>query len=184
MRGLRRRFFGRVGLLYRRWARRRMVTDPRAMVDRAWGIVRAKRYCLMITESPGGPVARVIEPVARAADGTLWFGTDPGSRKVSHIRRSARCLLVFQDDRRRACVTLECDAKIVGADAPIRFRHFFRAFWPGGPGPDYVNVVCTPTAMEIWDGLAVIAPEPFGRRQARLEFRDGRWELIPAPAPR
>ena len=87
-----------------------MVTDPRAMVDRAWGIVRAKRYCLMITESPGGPVARVIEPVARAADGTLWFGTDPG--------------------------------------------------------------------------MAVIAPEPFGRRQARLEFRDGRWELIPAPAPR
>lgn len=57
-----------------------------------------------------GPVARVIEPVARAADGTLWFGTDPG--------------------------------------------------------------------------MAVIAPEPFGRRQARLEFSDDRWELIPTPAPR
>ena len=168
---------GRAALGYRRWARRRARTGVSALTKRAWVIVRSKTYCLVVTESADGPTARVVEPFAPDVHGRICFGTDPDSRKVAHIRDIGRCLLVYQDDRRRACVTIECDAVVRPEGSRPRFRQSWRAFWPDGPGVGFVNVECTPTAIEVWDGLAVIAPEPFGRRQARVELRDGRWQV-------
>lgn len=163
----------RLGLAYRRWAQARRLTEPHAIALRAWQVIEKQRYCLVVTQGPDGPSARVVEPLRPGSGGVIRFGTDPTSRKVEQIARTGRCLLVYQDDRRRAAVTLECDARIAAPPEPVRFRGFWRAFWPDGPGPDFVNVTCVPTAMEIWDGLAVIAPDRFGRRAARLEREPG-----------
>ncbi len=154
---------------YRRWARGRQLVDDRQVLARAWRIVRGSRYCLVVTHGDALE-ARVVEPFAPDAHGRVVFGTDPASRKVDAIRQSGRCLLVYQNNRRRACVTLDCRAQVRAPEESHRFRTAWRAFWPEGPGPDFVNVVCIPTALEIWDGTAVIAPEPFGRRQVRIEL--------------
>lgn len=168
--------------LYRRWARPRRLTTAPEIAARAWQLISVQRYCLVVTDGEHGPAARVLEPLRPSAEGEIWLGTDPTSRKVAQIASSGRCLLVYEDDRRRACVTLECTARIAGPTEPPRFQGFWRAFWPGGAGPDFVNIVCTPTAMEVWDGLAAIAPEPFGRRAARLERSPGgEWALVPPP---
>lgn len=168
-----------LGLFYRMWAQRRRLTAPNEIALRAWQVIEKRQYCLVVTEGPGAPSARVVEPLRPGPGGMISFGTDPTSRKVAQIAQTGRCVLVYQDDRRRACVTLECDARIADPSEPVRFRSSWRAFWPDGPGRDFVNVTCIPTAMEIWDGLAVVAPDPFGRRSARLEREPGAaWRLI------
>lgn len=169
---LRSRAFRRLGRGYRRWALWRTYDDPVRVLRRAARLVRARTYCLVITGT-GEPSARVVEPFHPDAEGRIVFGTDPASRKVAQIRETGRCLLVYQDDRRRACVTVECDAAVLPPERSRRFRSLWVAFWPAGPGADFVNVVCTPTAVEVWDGLAVIAPAPFGRAQARVELGVG-----------
>lgn len=163
----------RVGLLYRRRALRRQVDSHARAAEIAWARVRRQRYCLVVTETGEGPAARVVEPFPPSRDGLIRFGTDPASRKIADITRTGRCLLVYQNDRARSCVTVECEATVEEwpHDGPVRFKPMWRAFWPSGPDPsDYVVVACRPTAMEIWDGTAVIAPEPFGRRSLRLEL--------------
>ncbi|WP_345081411.1 pyridoxamine 5'-phosphate oxidase family protein [Brachybacterium paraconglomeratum] len=168
-----------LGLTYRRWALSRRLDAPSEIARRAWRVISKQQYCLVVTEGPQGPAARVVEPLRPDPGGMITFGTDPSSRKVAQILRTGRCLLVYQDDRRRACVTLECDARFADPSAPVRFRGFWRAFWPAGPGRGFVNVTCMPTAMEVWDGTAVIAPDPFGRRSVRLERQSGEpWRLV------
>lgn len=147
--------------------------------------VRRARYCLVVTGVGDDVSARVVEPFRPARDGTIRFGTDPRSHKVSAVQRTGRCLLVYQDDRRRSCVTIECEAVV--EDWPTtrspRFMPHWTAFWPDGPQPaEYVVVACRPRALEIWHGTAVVAPDPFGRRSVRLEHVDGQWRE-PATSP-
>lgn len=137
--------------------------------------IRRQRYCIVVTGSAGANSARVVEPFRPDRYGTVRFGTDPSSRKVRDIREDGTVLLVYQDDRRRSCVSIECAASIEPQTTRPRFKPFWTAFWPDGPGPDYVVISCVPRAMEIWAGYAVIAPDPFGRRSQRLEHRDGEW---------
>lgn len=185
--GRRSALHGRLGTIYRRWALPRRLRDPQAIAARAWRLIERKSYCLVVTAGDDGPSARVLAPLRPRPGGEIWLGTDPRSRKVEQIVRTGRCLLVYEDDRRQACVTLECDARIADPSQKARFPGFWRAFWPDGAGPEFVNIVCTPTAMEVWDGLAVIAPDPFGRRSARLERGrepGSRWRTAEAhPGP-
>lgn len=162
----------RVGARYRQWAVRRNADDRATVLRRAGDLIRRQRYCLVVT-ADGPPTARVVEPFPPDAQGRIVFGTDPQSRKVAQIRATGRCVLVYQVDRRRACVTLECDAEVLPTELSTRFRPAWRAFWPAGPGADFVNVVCAPTAVELWDGLHVVAPDPFGRAQARVPLEPG-----------
>lgn len=165
-----------LGRTYRAWARDRNHTDEQWIVLQAHRIIKGKRYCLVVTAGDE-PSARVVEPFPPDHAGRIVFGTDPYSRKVAEILATGRCLLVYEDDRRKACVTVECDARVLPLQESTRFKGMWRAFWPDGPGPDFVNVECTPTAVELWDGTAVVAPEPFGRRQARvvLDASAGLW---------
>lgn len=169
---------GSAGRLYRWWALRRRVEDPAQVARIAWAQVRRARYCVVVTGDGEQLSARVVEPFRPAGNGTIRFGTDPASRKALAVLRTGRCLLVYQDDRRRSCVTLECDATVEDwpSTGSPRFMPMWTAFWPDGPQPgEYVVVACRPRAMEIWHGTAVVAPDPFGRRSVRLELVDGRW---------
>lgn len=170
--------FASLGRAYRWWALRRRVTDPSRVAAIALKQIRSSRYCLVVTESDRGPTARVVEPFPPAADGTIRFGTDPLSRKARDVRRSGRCLLVYQDDRRRGCVTVDCAATLEDwpESGSPRFKAMWTAFWPSGPIPqNYVVVACKPRFMEIWHGTAVVAPEPFGRRSFQLLRVGGSW---------
>lgn len=173
-----RRAFERLGHAYRWWARRRRVTEPSRVAEIALAQLRAARYCVVVTGSGAQVSARVVEPFRPARDGTIRFGTDPSSRKALDIQRAGRCLLVYQDNRRRSCVTVECHATL--EDWPEsgrpRFKPMWTAFWPRGPLPEeYVVVACRPRAMEVWHGTAVVAPDPFGRRSFHLDLVDGSW---------
>lgn len=200
--GLERTVAERVASGYRRWALSRRISDPGEIRALAWRRMRSKTYCLLVTTGEDGPSARVLEPILPSdelgLEAPILLGTDPSSRKVREVIQSGHGLLVFQDDRRRSCVVVECRIRVTpepardaesNPDPTTRatgrrraFRAFWRAFWPAGPDGgqrDFVNLECTPVAVEVSDGLAVVGPGPFGRRSARLE-RDGAGEWRPA----
>lgn len=167
-----------IGLWYRRWAVRRRGRTEAAIYSWALASIRRQRYCVVVTVADGNATARVVEPFHPDGKGTIRFGTDPESRKVHDINRSGTCVLVYADSRRRSCVTVECSASIEPRSSRPWFKAHWSAFWPDGSGEEYTVVKCVPQAMEVWAGLAVIAPDPFGRRSLRLERHDGEWAVV------
>jgi general stress protein 26 len=137
-----------------------------------------KRYCLVLTYGESAIHARVVQPFPPREDFSVLFGTSRASRKVAELERDPRVTLVYEDDARIACVTLEGRAWMQRDDPPRarRFMASWHAFWPRGPrDDDFVNVRFEADAIEVWDGLRGITPEPFGLVSARLEQRDGVW---------
>jgi general stress protein 26 len=161
---------------------RRARAAPADVLTAAVAVMRAKKYCLLVTTTPAGTNARVVQPF-RPRPGSLavHIGTAPQSRKVAEMRETGEALLVYERDRDAACVVAHCTAEILD-DEPARERWFmptWRAFWPDGPDtvgtrdqPGFVVVRLTPYALEVWDGRRGITPRPFGLASARLE-RDG-----------
>ncbi|MGX9347385.1 pyridoxamine 5'-phosphate oxidase family protein [Microbacterium sp. KNMS] len=167
--------------------RRRGIRAHRASVDVWLDVARATmraRYCLCITDAPGGPRARAVQPFRPDDDLVVHFGTSPHSRKAAEIRRSGRVVLSYLRERDGACVTVRCAAEMLEDAAARRrwFMPFWRAFWPAGPDdPAFVVVRCVAFEIELWDARRRVAPPPFGLAQARL-VRDpgGEWRIAAA----
>lgn len=144
--------------------------------------MRAKTYCLLVTDGDDGPSARVVQPFNPGADLAVHIGTSPTSRKAREITATGRALLVYQRDRDAACVVARCAAHEV-TDGVSRRRHFmpfWRAFWPDGPdGPDgdFTVFRCEPHTLEVWDARRAVTPPPFGLRAAVLKRDGATWRL-------
>ncbi len=138
-----------------------------------------KRYCLMVTDGPGGSSARVVQPHAPDSDLTVHLGTGASSRKASDVTRTGSTVLVYQDDARAACVVLHCDAEILDLGPAERERWFMTAwlaFWPLGPtDEDFAVIRCRPHTIELWDALRGITPAPFGLKSARIVRTPSGW---------
>ncbi|XSS46400.1 pyridoxamine 5'-phosphate oxidase family protein [Propionibacteriaceae bacterium Y2011] len=175
----RRAVSSRGGLTYRRWAMRHHDDSVDGAIDAARDLIRSKQNCLVVTMSQTGtPVARVVQPWHPDGDWVIRFGTDPDSRKAHDIARTGRCLLVYSDDARSRSVSVDCSARLVTDLATKRrwFMPFWTAFWPAGPeSAAFVVVECVAESMELWDGRAVVAPEPFGLRSRHLARTDVGW---------
>lgn len=144
-----------------------------------------KSYCVLVTDTPDGPSARVVQPHAPDTDLTVHLGTGASSRKAGDVARTGSAVLVYQDDARAACVVLHCDAEIIELDHAGRERWFLTAwlaFWPLGPADeDFVVIRCRPHTIEVWDALRGVTPEPFGLRSARLRRTPSGWAAAEEP---
>lgn len=172
-----------LGLVYRRWGRARWDGSAQRVLQAARATMMRKRYCVIATYASEGIHARVVQPYPPRSDFSVLLGTSRSSRKVEEIESDPRTSLIYQDDARAACVTLVGRAEVLGkrkAEAK-KFMPSWTAFWPRGPDdPDFVNVLFVPHAIEVWDGLRGITPEPFGLVSARLERCDDQWTLQPS----
>ena len=165
----------------RRWGRARRVDTVGAVLHAARATIRRKRFCVLTTLGVDGADARVLQPFPAEADFTVWFGTSIVSRKIAQLRADPRATLVYEDDRRGACVVLVGRAHIVD-DLDERRRRFMPAWWtffPEGPdGDDYALIRFAPERLEVWDAARRITPEPFGLRAARLLRHGDRWAFV------
>ncbi|MGD7707396.1 pyridoxamine 5'-phosphate oxidase family protein [Microlunatus sp. Y2014] len=177
---LRRGVLGRAGKAYRRWAMRHHDDTVDGAVDAARDVIRSRRYCVLVTtDESGAPVARMMQAWHPDGDWVIRFGTDPNSRKARDIVRTGRCLIVYPDERGGRNLSIDCRASLV-TDLTAKRRWFmpaWTAFWPAGSeSAGFVVVECVAESMELWDGRAVVAPEPFGRRSRHLVRTDIGWE--------
>ena len=124
-----------------------------AVITAATDIIQKARYCTFITIGEDGqPQARIVDPLAPDAGMTMWFATNPLTRKVSQIRRNPRVTLSCFDAPSSSYVTLLGRADLV-TDAAEKQRHWkadWTAIYPKGPGnPDVMLIRITPARLEI-----------------------------------
>jgi general stress protein 26 len=148
------------------------------VLDVARRTMRRKRYCVIVTQGPTAPHARVVQPYHPDPDFVVWMGTSGWSRKTAEICRDASTTLVYEDDARATCVTLIGTATIEPDGR--KFMPFWLAFWPDGPADEsFVNIRFVPERIEVWSAAAGVTPPPYGLVSAHVVRQGGDWVLSP-----
>lgn len=124
-----------------------------ALIAAARDIMTSARYCSVLTVGGDGrPQARVVDTFAPEADMTVWFATNPASRKVADLRRDDRVTLHCFDARapENGYVTLFGRGRLVDdpAEKAKRWKPGWEAFWPDR-GAGYLLVAITPERLEV-----------------------------------
>lgn len=122
-----------------------------ALISAAREIMINARYCALITnDSAGGTHARTMDPFPPEADMTVWFGTNPRSRKVREIRRHPRVTLYYFVREDQAYVALTGTARLVNdpKEKANRFKDDWKAFYPDR-ARDYLLIKVTPEKLEV-----------------------------------
>jgi general stress protein 26 len=124
-----------------------------AVIAAATDIIEKAHYCTFITvREDGQPQARIVDPVAPDADFTIWFATNPLTRKVDEVRRNPRVTMSCFDAGTSSYVTVLGRGDLV-TDVAQKQRHWkpdWTAIYPNGSKSDDVMLIrITPARLEI-----------------------------------
>lgn len=125
--------------------------SPVNLLFAAKEIMEAAEICALITvDSDGTPHARAMDPFAPESDMKIWFGTNPASRKVEHIRRDPRVTLYYWDKATISYVTLHGTARLVEdpAEKAARWKDDWAVFYPDRD-ESYMLIEVTPNRIEV-----------------------------------
>jgi general stress protein 26 len=99
----------------------------------ARGIVASVAYPTFITtDASGRPQARTVQPLPPDSSWTVWFATNPRTRKVREITRDPRVVLHYFDPATLSYVSLIGRARVV-RDRATKDEHWttaWNAFYP------------------------------------------------------
>ncbi len=95
-----------------------------AVIAAATDIIQKAHYCTFITiDEDGQPQARMVDPIAPDADFTIWFATNPLTRKVDQVRRNPKVTLSCFDAATSSYVTVLGRGDLV-TDVTEKQRHW------------------------------------------------------------
>ena len=126
------------------WSREQLIAEAREIMTSA-------RYCALITiDGSGRAQARTMDAFAPDEKMSVWFGTNPLSRKVAEIRRHQRVTLYYFDRENQAYVTVHGIARLVN-DAEEKARHWkddWKTFYPDRD-KNYLLIEVRPLKLEV-----------------------------------
>jgi general stress protein 26 len=161
--------------------------DRETALRAAREIVVGARYAALITRAEDGTLqARTIDPFAPESDFTIWFATNPLTRKVEEIRRDPRVTLYWFDPEVEGYVTLKGRAELV--DDPEqrrrRWKPEWEAFYPDREG-GYLLVRVTPDRLEVVSPRHGVTGDAVTWRPPAVEFPppDVSEDAAAGPAP-
>ncbi|MEV6279027.1 pyridoxamine 5'-phosphate oxidase family protein [Nocardia sp. NPDC051832] len=135
-------------------------------------IVRSSKYGFLTTVVEGTPRTRLVQTMQVDADGTVWIGTSPKSRKAVDISSQPEVTYAVEDRPTLAYTCLYGTAEIVddAAELHAKWQDGYEIFFPDGPdGGDFVLLRLHPRAVEVMDFTRQIHPAPYGLKPARAE---------------
>ena len=124
-----------------------------AVIAAASDIIQKARYCTFVTIGEDGqPQARIVDPIAPDASFTIWFATNPLTRKVDQVRRNPRVTLLCFDTSTSSYVTVLGRGDLV-AD-PVEKRRHWKDDWAhiypkGAASDEFMLIRITPARAEI-----------------------------------
>jgi len=114
-------------------------------------IMTAAGTCALITlDEEGRPRVRVMDPFLPESDFTVWFGTNPKSRKVNQIKKNPKVTLYYLDSDASGYVMIHGKAQLVD-DQKVkekRWKDEWEAFYPNKP-EGYLLIKVSPEWMEV-----------------------------------
>ncbi|WP_194818071.1 pyridoxamine 5'-phosphate oxidase family protein [Nocardia sp. XZ_19_385] len=135
-------------------------------------IARASKYGFLTTVVEGAARTRLVQTAQVDADGTMWIGTSPKSRKAVDVSLQPEVTYAIEDRATLAYTCLYGAAEIVddAAELNAKWQQGYEMFFPEGPeGGDFVLLRLRPRAVEVMDFTRRIHPAPYGLKAARAE---------------
>lgn len=126
-------------------------TKNDSLIVVALEIMKAAHYCALITvDESGQPHARTMDPFWPEDDMVIWFGTNPNSRKVKHIRHDSRVVLYYFDSDGLGYVSITGSARLVNdpKEKALRWKKEWQAFYPDRDS-SYLLIAVDPEKLEI-----------------------------------
>lgn len=121
------------------------------LINAAREIMTAAGTCALITlDGEGRPRVRAMSPFIPESDLTVWFGTNPKSRKVDQIKKDPRVTLYYLDSDTSGYVMLHGIAQIVNdqKEKEKYWKDEWEAFYPNRP-EGYLLIKVSPLWMEV-----------------------------------
>ena len=109
-------------------------------------IIDSASYCVLITlDENGHPRARMMDPFEPQNDLTIWFGTNPKSRKVEQIRNDARVTVYYVAPGATGYVTIHGKATLIDdlSEKEKQWKNKWADFYPNYPN-EYLLIKVTP----------------------------------------
>lgn len=127
--------------------------SPAAIRSAAFDVMRAARYCTLITvDEDGQPQARIVDPLVSEAEGSIWIATNPLTRKVKEIQNHPRVALMFFNEKAGEYVALRATARVVtsAAEKAARWKAEWQPFYQEqSRGSDFMLFELRPTRFEV-----------------------------------
>jgi general stress protein 26 len=124
-----------------------------AVIAAATDIIQKAHYCTFVTIGEDGqPQARIVDPIAPDGTFTIWFATNPLTRKVNQVRRNPRVTLSCFDAASASYVTVLGRAQLVTdpAEKQQHWKDDWARIYPNGArGSDFMLIRITPARLEI-----------------------------------
>lgn len=148
-------------------------------------IVAAAKYATFVTvDSAGRPRVRTIQPRPPEAGWSVWFATNPRTRKVPEIDRNPRVALHYFDPKTESYVAVTGRARVV-RDRATKDAHWdpaWSAFYPDQDNSvvlvaidaDRIEVVSPRLGVD--SDSATWRPQGFSPRTSRVRPRSPRRE--------
>jgi general stress protein 26 len=124
-----------------------------SVITAARDIIQKAHHCTFVTSGEDGqPQARIVDPIAPDASFTIWFATNPLTRKVNQVRRNPKVTLLCFDASTSSYVTVLGRGDLV-TDSAEKRRHWkadWASIYPKGAGSDdFMLIRITPARVEI-----------------------------------
>lgn len=114
-------------------------------------IMNGADNCTLITlDNEGRPRARTMDPFTPEEDLTVWFGTNPKSRKVDQIKNDPRVTLYYYDRSAVGYVMIQGTAELVNNKAAKKqyWKERWTAFYPDND-ENYLLIKVSPNQLEL-----------------------------------
>ena len=120
------------------------------LIEAAKDIIASAKTCALITMNDSVPMVRVMDPFPPENDFTVWFGTNPKSRKVNQIKKNPNVTLYYLEKDASGYVVIHGIAELVN-DQEEKEKHWkeeWKAFYPD-KNESYLLIKVTPKSMEV-----------------------------------
>jgi general stress protein 26 len=121
------------------------------LINAAREIMTATGTCALITlDEKDLPMVRVMDPFLPESDFTVWFGTNPKSRKVNQIKKNPNVTLYYLESDASGYVVIHGIAQLVDdqREKDKRWKAEWEAFYPNKT-EDYLLIKVSPEWMEV-----------------------------------
>jgi general stress protein 26 len=120
------------------------------LIKAARDIIASTTTCALITMKDSIPMVRVMDPFPPENDFTVWFGTNPKSRKVNQIKKNPKVTLYYLDKDASGYVVIHGIAQLVNdqTEKEKRWKDTWKAFYPDKT-ESYLLIKVSPVWMEV-----------------------------------
>jgi general stress protein 26 len=121
------------------------------LISAAREIMTSAETCALITlDQEGRPRVRTMDPFPPEGDFTVWFGTNPKSRKADQIKKDPRVTLYYIEKDGSGYVMIHGIAQLVNdqKEKEKRWKDEWEAFYPN-KSEDFLLIKVSPEWMEV-----------------------------------